>query len=88
MGACALAIPAAIGMSSGTHAQDTSTWDAIMDRGTLRVGVTQAPPWFFNDPTTNEWTGLGSSVGKAMANELGVEFEPVEVTWGTAVAAL
>jgi polar amino acid transport system substrate-binding protein len=27
-----------------------STWDAIKERGTLRVGVTQAPPWFYKDP--------------------------------------
>ncbi|MCK8292680.1 transporter substrate-binding domain-containing protein, partial [Erwinia amylovora] len=26
--------------------------------------------------------------GKAMASALGVRFEPVEVTWGTAIAAL
>ncbi|MCF8466639.1 MAG: transporter substrate-binding domain-containing protein [Sneathiella sp.] len=74
--------------STASHAQDVSTWDAIKDRGSLRVGVTQAPPWFFKDPATNEWTGLGSSIGMAMAKELGVKFEPVEVTWGTAVPAL
>ena len=87
LGACLLAA-AAMGLSSGMQAQDMSTWDAIHDRGTLRVGVTQAPPWFFNNPSTGDWTGLGASVGKAMAAELGVEFEPVEVTWGTAVSAL
>ncbi|MCP5366436.1 MAG: transporter substrate-binding domain-containing protein [Hyphomicrobiales bacterium] len=65
-----------------------STWQAIKDRGSLRVGVTQAPPWFYKDPAGTEWTGLGSAVGKAMAEELGVKFEPVEVTWGTAIAAL
>lgn len=69
-------------------AQEGSTWAAIKDRGSLRVGVTQAPPWFFKSPAASEWTGLGSSVGKAMAKELGVKFEPVEVTWGTAIAAL
>jgi len=58
-------------------------------RGTLRVGVTQAPPWYSKDPATGEWTsGVGVSAGKAMAEALGVKFEPVEVTWGTAVAAL
>lgn len=61
----------------------------IKSRGTLRVGVTQAPPWYSKDPATGEWTsGVGVSAGKAMAEALGVKFEPVEVTWGTAVAAL
>lgn len=70
------------------QAQEKSTWESIKERGSLRIGVTQAPPWFFKDPAGDEWTGLGSSIGKAMAKELGVEFKPVEVTWGTAVAAL
>ncbi|MFT3818108.1 MAG: transporter substrate-binding domain-containing protein [Rubrivivax sp.] len=61
----------------------------IKQRGSLRVGVTQAPPWYSKDPKSGEWnTGLGVSMGKAMAAALGVKFEPVEVTWGTAVAAL
>ena len=86
--AAAVLVAASATLVAGSVAQETSTWVAIKDRGSLRVGVTQAPPWFFKDPATNEWTGLGSSIGKAMAGELGVEFEPVEVTWGTAVAAL
>jgi len=66
-----------------------STLAQIKQRGTLRVGVTQAPPWFTKDPKSGDWAGgVGVSLGKAMAADLGVKFEPVEVTWGTAVAAL
>ncbi len=85
---CILAALSLVGHNAIAQAQEASTWDAIMERDSLRVGVTQAPPWFFNDPETGDWTGLGSSVGKAMAAELGVEFEPVEVTWGSSIAAL
>ena len=61
----------------------------VKQRGSLRVGVTQAPPWFSKDPKSGDWaSGVGVSLGKAMAADLGVRFEPVEVTWGTAVAAL
>ncbi len=61
----------------------------IKKRGTLRVGVTQAPPWFSKDAKSGDWaTGVGVSLGKQLAADLGVKFEPVEVTWGTAVAAL
>ncbi len=71
------------------HAQSGGTLAAIKQRGTLRVGVTQAPPWYSKDPKSNEWTtGVGVAMGKAMAASLGVKFEPVEVTWGTAIAAL
>jgi polar amino acid transport system substrate-binding protein len=83
-----IALSSLLLVTTVVKSDETSTWDLIKDRGSLRIGVTQAPPWFFKDPAGNEWTGLGSSIGKAMAKELGVEFEPVEVTWGSAVAAL
>lgn len=69
-------------------AQAQSTMETVKERGTLRVGVMQAPPWFYKDPAGDEWTGVGSSIGQAMAETLGVDFEPVEVTWATSVAAL
>ena len=75
-------------VATAGQAQEKSTWEAIKERGSLRVGVTQAPPWYFKDPSASEWSGLGASVGRAMAKELDVKFEPVEVTWGTAVPAL
>lgn len=79
---------ATLGMGTTAQAQD-STMDQVRENGVLRVGVTQAPPWYSKDIISGEWTGgLGVSMGKAMAETLGVEFEPVEVTWGTAVAAL
>lgn len=72
-----------------TSAQTSGTLDQVKQRGSLRVGVTQAPPWFSKDPKNGEWSsGVGVSLGKAMAAALSVKFEPVEVTWGTAIAAL
>ncbi|WP_164749961.1 MULTISPECIES: transporter substrate-binding domain-containing protein [Nitratireductor] len=88
LAAVALAIVAMLAVSTGAFSQEKSTWDTIQDSGALRIGVTQAPPWFFKNPATNEWTGLGVSVGNAMAEALNVKLEPVEVTWGTAVSAL
>lgn len=77
------------GLSLPALAQAGGTLAAVKQRGTLRVGVTQAPPWYSKDPKTGEWsTGVGVSMGKAMAAALGVRFEAVEVTWGTAIAAL
>jgi polar amino acid transport system substrate-binding protein len=71
------------------NAQAGGTLDQVKQRGSLRVGVTQAPPWFSKDPKNGEWSsGVGVSLGKAMATALSVKFEPVEVTWGTAIAAL
>jgi polar amino acid transport system substrate-binding protein len=65
------------------------TLEEAKKRGTFRVGVTQAPPWFSKDPKTGEWSsGLGISMGKAMADKLGVKMETVEVSWGNSIAAL
>src|SRR5260370_39557260 len=63
--------------------------EEVKKRGTLRVGVTQAPPWFSKDPKTGEWSsGIGVSMGQAMAKTLGVKMETVEVSWGNSIAAL
>ena len=80
-----------IGLITGgaaVHAQEVSTWDAIKDRGTLRIGVVNTPPWFVLDAQSGEWGGLGAKIGTAMAEALGVELEPVEVKWGTSIPAL
>src|SRR3546814_746651 len=87
LAALAVAVPL-LALAGTGPAEAQSTWTEIKERGALRVGVTQAPPWFFKDPSKNEWSGLGISVGGAMAKTLGVKLEPVEVTWGTAVASL
>ena len=79
---------AAIAPAAWSQAAD-STLAQIKQRGTLRVGVTQAPPWFSKDLKSGDWaSGVGVSLGKQMAADLGVKFEPVEVSWGTAIAAL
>ena len=80
---------AAVAPAAWSQAAAGGTLAQIKQRGALRVGVTQAPPWFSKDPKSGEWaSGVGVSLGKAMAADLGVKFEPVEVTWGTAIAAL
>ncbi|WP_333830215.1 transporter substrate-binding domain-containing protein [Pararhodobacter sp.] len=80
---------AMLALPAGAALAQDNTMAQIRDNGVLRVGVTQAPPWYSKDPISGNWNGgLGVSMGQAMADALGVTFEPVEVTWGTAVAAL
>ncbi len=88
IGAGIIALAATIGLNAAAQAQQPSTWNAIQERDTLRIGVTQAPPWYFFNPATGAWSGLGISIGSAMAETLGVDVAFVEVTWGTAVSAL
>jgi polar amino acid transport system substrate-binding protein len=80
---------AAVAPAAWSQASADSTLAQIKQRGALRVGVTQAPPWFSKDLKSGDWaSGVGVSLGKQMAADLGVRFEPVEVSWGTAIAAL
>jgi polar amino acid transport system substrate-binding protein len=69
-------------------AQDKSTWAAIKERGSFRVGATQAEPWYFKDPRSNEWGGFSILVAKDIAMAMNVKLEVVETTWGNAIAAL
>lgn len=85
---CAAVVATALVFSAPAQAQQ-STWDKIMETKKLRMGVTQAPPWYSKNPATGEWdSGLIVSIGKAMADEMGVDLETVEVTWATAIAAM
>ena len=49
------AINLVILMLLAATASAQSTWDAIKDRGSIRVGVTEAPPWFSKNLATGEW---------------------------------
>jgi polar amino acid transport system substrate-binding protein len=81
-GAAVLSLPPLAARAEGTL-------EEVKKRGALRVGVTQAPPWYSKDPKTGRWSsGLGVFMGEAMAKTLGAKFEPVEVSWGNAIAAL
>ena len=69
-------------------AQETSTLDRVKQDKQLRIGVTSAEPWFFKDPMTEKWTGIGVAMGEKLAAKLGATLVPVETTWANAVAAL
>lgn len=77
----------ALVMSASALAQ-TSTWDQIHQRGSFRLGVAQADPWYYKDPLSGNWTGFGVLLGKAIANDMGVKLEVVPTAWSNAVAAL
>jgi polar amino acid transport system substrate-binding protein len=68
--------------------QPASTWEQIKQRGELRIGVTPGEPWYFKDPATGQWSGIGYRMGQQIAKDLGVKLVPVETTWGNSVAAI
>ncbi|EJJ27129.1 transporter substrate-binding domain-containing protein [Rhizobium sp. CF142] len=84
--AVSAAVLASIAMPA--FAQVASTLDRIKQDKQLRIGVTSAEPWFFKDPMTEKWTGVGVAMGEKLAANLGATLVPVETTWANAVAAL
>lgn len=83
-----LAAAATTVVGTPARAQGASTLERIKQSKKLRIGVTSAEPWFSKDPLSGNWSGVGLSLGKQLAADLGVELVPVETTWANAIAAL
>jgi polar amino acid transport system substrate-binding protein len=83
VGALALAA-----ISSSSALAQQSTWQQIKASGELRIGVTPGEPWYFKDPASGQWSGIGYRMVQQIAQDLGVKLVPVETTWANCVAAL
>ena len=70
-----------IGAAAPARAQSKteSTWELIKRTGKVRMGVFEYPPYFLRDKASAEWIGAMVEMGKDIAKELDVKFEPVEV---------
>ncbi len=60
----------------------------IMDRGTLRIGVAESPPYQFPDTMSGEYVGLNIDLAKEVAEIMGVKLEIVPATWATLITGL
>lgn len=83
------ALVASLVLGLPVRAQDQkSFWSQLQARGTVRVGVADAPPLLQRDPNTGKWTGYFLDVMNGFGEKLGIKVEPVETTWGNMVAGL
>lgn len=78
---------ACLGLLAGTAVQ-AQTLQKIKQSGELKIGVAAGDPWYFRDPVSGQWTGVGVLVGEQIGKAMGVKTVPVETTWGNSVAAL
>ena len=62
--------------------------EAIIKRGTIRIGWINSPPNSMKDPRTGELSGTYIDAAKEMVSQMGLKVEWVETTWGTFVAGL
>ncbi len=60
----------------------------IKERGALRIGVAEGPPYQFPDPVSGEWVGMNIDLANEAAKIMGVKLEIVPATWATLVTGL
>lgn len=76
-----------LGLLAGLPAQ-AKTLEKVKKSGELRIGVAPGDPWYYRDPATGQWTGVGVLMGEQIAKNIGVKMVPVETTWANSVAGL
>ncbi len=70
-----------------TVARQTSRLDDIVQRGTLKVGMSTFEPWAMNDKNGN-LIGYEIDVAKRLATDMGVEVEFVPTEWSGLIPAM
>ena len=71
------------------EAQTKSRLHDILERGTLRLGITlDWNPLSFREPGTNEMVGFDVDWGRQLAGDLGVDIEFVKTDWKTLFSGL
>jgi len=81
-GLLAMVVTLTAGVASADAIQE------IKDRGTLRIGVAEGPPYQYPDPISGEWVGMNIDLANQVAAIMGVELEIVPATWATLVTGL
>ncbi len=83
----------ACGGNTETTTNAESTADAsdlayIQDKGKLIVAITDFKPMNYKEKDSDEWTGFDTEFAQAVAKELGVEAEFIEIDWDNRFAEL
>ena len=60
----------------------------IQDRGVLKVGMAESPPWQSPNPSSGEYEGFNVDLAKRAADLMGVKLEVVPATWSTLIPGL
>lgn len=72
---------------SDSQPETTSDYDAIVEKGTMIVGITDFAPMDYRDEN-GEWTGFDAELARLVAEQLGVECEFIEIDWDNKIMEL
>jgi cyclohexadienyl dehydratase len=82
-------LAALLALSTPALAQSPSKLDAIIARGTVRVGLTgDYRPFALLDKSSGKFEGIDVDMAESMARGLGVKLELVQTAWGNLLADL
>jgi cyclohexadienyl dehydratase len=77
-----LLVAAVLVVAASAHAQPPSRLDSIVQRGTLRVGMTgDYLPFTYLDRATSTFRGFDVDMAEALGKALGVKVEYVQTAW-------
>lgn len=65
----------------GNKAPENSDLAYVQGKGKLVVGMTDYAPMNYKEKGSDEWTGFDTEFAQAVAKELGVEVEFIEIDW-------
>lgn len=74
-------------LSTTAFSANTSTLDAIKERGTLRVGLSTFVPWAMRDKQ-GELVGFEVDVARRLASDAGLKVEFIPTAWDGIIPAL
>jgi polar amino acid transport system substrate-binding protein len=75
-------------IATPSFSEELSTLERIKQTKVMKLGVVQGDPWYFKNPVTGKWDGVGYRLGVKIAEDLGATVTPVETTYGNAPAAI
>ncbi|MEJ0071056.1 MAG: transporter substrate-binding domain-containing protein [Pseudomonadota bacterium] len=78
----------ALTKASVAQTADASTIDSVTKSGVLRVGWAVYFPYMFQDPRTQQVSGISVDLFNEIGKELGAKVEFVEDNWSTMIAGL
>ena len=83
---CAAAVVAASVLTASAASADLIK--EIQDRGVLKVGMAESPPWQSPNPKSGEYEGFNVDMANRVAELMGVKLEIVPATWSTLIPGL
>ncbi len=60
----------------------------VQDRGVLKVGMAESPPWQSPNPSSSVYEGFNVDLAQRAADLMGVKLEVVPATWSTLIPGL